>query len=379
MYINNYTEIHTIGQVIYVLSETLAIDHINLSSSLASTLLKEKGEFSGNTKKKIQEYRKLLGSQQQALEILTNLCSEEQENKEVDSEIDDLDETEYEEPMDDDVDGSSCKAVLSLPIDLLEDIKNCDLLKKIWNKTLNIDNKIKETFSQSIEGKAVLKQVHVLRCRAYLCLHNWISSLDIGILGGVENLYSIWCQIGTFVFKEANMNDIELLESTTAAMRATLQKLAEVEAKTFSELTPNDIQPMLNGERQCPNANVRVNLIRILGNLALIIAKSDNLNKYELMKHISIFLLVTSATDSMAWVMAECIDALMDIFSDDDTDKLAAEIQLTVKLSELVPILKTKVRQQKKTLQDNAALISTVNANIVRFIRYKEKRLKLLK
>lgn len=80
------------------------------------------------------------------------------------------------------------------------------------------------------------------------------------------------------------MNDIELLESATAALRAILQKLTEVQANTFSKLTVADIQPMLNGERQCPNANIRVNLIRILGNLALIISNNDNLHKYDIMK-----------------------------------------------------------------------------------------------
>lgn len=34
----------------------------------------------------------------------------------------------------------------------------------------------------------------------------------------------------------------------------------------------------------------------------------------------------------------------MDIFSEDETDKLAGEIQLTVKLRELIPIFKNKVR-----------------------------------
>lgn len=383
MYINNHREmdqIHVVNQVLCVLSKSLDIDHIDSACSLVTMLLQEKAEFSRSTQKKIQEYKQLLGAQQQALEILTNLCTEDQESKEVDSDIDDLDEIECEDSMDDNesINDNFCKVTSTLPVELIEVISNSDLLKKIWNKTLNMDNKVIETFSQSIDGKAILKQVHVLRCRAYLCLHNWISSLDIDILGGVEALYSIWCQIGTVVFKEADINDIELLESTTAALRATLQKLTEVQAKTFSKLTPSDIQPMLNGERQCPNANVRVNLTRILGNLALIVANDDNSNKYELMKHISVFLLVTSATESVAWVMAECLDALMDIFSDDETDKLAADIKLTVKLSELIPTFKTLVRQQKRSLGDNMAIISMVNANIARFIRYKEKRLKLL-
>ncbi|KAF7411193.1 hypothetical protein HZH66_000089 [Vespula vulgaris] len=383
MNINSHTEsnkIHIVSQVINVLSETLVIDNINLSCNLSTTLSEEKEKFSRDTQKKIREFRKLLGAQQQALEILTNLCSEDQEN-ELYSEIDDSEQIEGEEPMDDDESTSNnfCQIISSLPVELIEVISNSNLLKKIWNKTTDINNVIRESFSQSIEGRTLLKQIHLLRCRAYLCLHNFISILDISMLGGVENLYSTWCEIGTIVFKDADMNDIELLESATAALRAILQKLTEVQANTFSKLTVADIQPMLNGERHCPNANIRANLIRILGNLALIIFNNDNLHKHDLMKHISVFLLVTCATEPVAWVIGECLDALMDIFSEDETDKLAGEIQLTVKLRELIPIFKNKVREQKKTLGDNVAVISTVNTNIIRFIKYKEKRIKHLK
>ena len=95
----------------------------------------------------------------------------------------------------------------------------------------------------------------------------------------------MWIDIGTVVFKNADPNDIELLESATAAMRAALQKLTEVRAaKIFNQLTVADIQPMLNGERQCPNANIRVNLIRIVGNLALILNNSGAAEYHELVK-----------------------------------------------------------------------------------------------
>lgn len=62
-------------------------------------------------------------------------------------------------------------------------------------------------------------------------------------------------------------------------MRAALQKLAETRANNFEKLTIDDIQPMLNGERQCPNPNVRANLIRVVGNLALILSSSDQFSE----------------------------------------------------------------------------------------------------
>ena len=84
----------------------------------------------------------------------------------------------------------------------------------------------------------------------------------------------MWVKIGIIVFRDCAPNDTELLESSTAAMRAALQKLAEVRSSMFEQITESDIQPMLNGERQCANANIRANLIRILGNLALILVNS---------------------------------------------------------------------------------------------------------
>ena len=86
------------------------------------------------------------------------------------------------------------------------------------------------------------------------------------------------------MFKDADPNDIDLLESATSAMRASLQKLAEVRANVFQKLNVTDLQPMLNGERQCPNPNVKVNLLRILGNLVLILLNNGVSNCQELIK-----------------------------------------------------------------------------------------------
>lgn len=86
------------------------------------------------------------------------------------------------------------------------------------------------------------------------------------------------------MFKDINPNDIELLEAATAAMRATLERLTEMPVNIFETLALDDIQPMLNGERQCLNANVRVNLIRMLGNLALILINNNNSANQELVK-----------------------------------------------------------------------------------------------
>lgn len=94
----------------------------------------------------------------------------------------------------------------------------------------------------------------------------------------------MWMDIGTTVFKDTNPNDIDLLESATAAMRAAIQRLSEEKTNIFNQLTLADIQPILNGERQCSNTNVRVNLIRILGTLTLILMNNITPEVHELIK-----------------------------------------------------------------------------------------------
>lgn len=99
-------------------------------------------------------------------------------------------------------------------------------------------------------------------------------------------------EIGTVVFKDVTSNDIELLEAATAAMRAILQQLAEVRANVFKQLTVDDFQPMLNGIRQCSNASVRVNLIRMLCNLVQILMNNKNSENHEMIK---VIIVITSS------------------------------------------------------------------------------------
>ncbi|XP_076644959.1 HEAT repeat-containing protein 3 [Halictus rubicundus] len=374
---SNYMGSSSMGIVlkaITVLSETLSINCTQLLSKLTSILPHGKNAFSSSHKKTVQESRKLLGAQQQALEIIANLSSEDLEN-ENDSDLENSD-CEIEGIDDVCMDDKLSKMNLSLPLEIIEAFNSCDIVKKVWEKTVAVDKDTVEILEQNVEGKSVLCQMHTLRCRAYLCLNNLVSTLEIDALGGLEDMYRMWLNIGTVVFKDANPNDTELLESATAAMRSILQRLSEVKANFFNQLTLEDLQPMLNGERQCTNANVRTNLIRILGNFALILTSNETPESRELVKQVTAFLLDICTMESKAWVMAESLDAIMDIYAEDETDQLANEVELVGKLHALVPVFKNKMRQQKKTLGDNVAIVSTVNANITRFIRYKEKRMR---
>lgn len=131
----------------------------------------------------------------------------------------------------------------------------------------------------------------------------------------------------------------------------------------------------------------------------------DFLPKYPFTATISIwqlvstFLLDISKTETHVWVIAESLDAIMDMYTEDETDHLAADIKLVPRLLSVMPHFKNKVNiisslliyqiyidlcvyiiilqmhQQKKHLQDGTVVVSTVNANLMRFIKYKQKRI----
>lgn len=177
----------TICKAITVLSETLSIDCKPLLSDLTSIIPHAKNATSRNAKKKLQENRRIFGAQQQALEILANICSEDQENDDDSN----LDESDYEADDIDDVcmDDKLHKTNPSVPLEIIEVFNSCNIIEKVWDKTSAVDKDTVEILEQNVEGKAVLQQMHTLNCRAYLCLNNLLSNLEIDTLGGIENIY----------------------------------------------------------------------------------------------------------------------------------------------------------------------------------------------
>lgn len=191
--INNYADsnqVHVFCKVLSVLSKVLAVDHKQVLSCLTSILPHEKNAVSSDKRKKVQESRKMLGLQEQALQILANLCYED-EDSDIDSDIDNSEAMEIEsECLDDDSMNDNWKMTSTLPVELVEIINNCNLIDKIWDKAeLVVDKDSQEILNQTTEGKAVVKQFHDIRCAAYLCLNNLLSNIEIDVFGGVDNLY----------------------------------------------------------------------------------------------------------------------------------------------------------------------------------------------
>ena len=79
-------------------------------------------------------------------------------------------------------------------------------------------------------------------------------------------------------------------------------------------------------------------------NIGIILSMVVNIICFFVDQTIGRFLLEVCSRESELWVVAEAIDTIMDIFGEDETDNVAADIKLVDKLQALLPSLKQKVR-----------------------------------
>lgn len=150
-------------------------------------------------------------------------------------------------------------------------------------------------------------------------------------------------------------------------MRATLEHLRH-SPELFASMTESDLQLILNGVESCDEAEIRANWLRMLGSLGCLLPE-------PLVKLIMSFLLDASAKEQDAWTMSEAMDALMDMFADNDWPEIARALQLPQRTKPLERTLKNLLRQQKRELGERYTAVATVRTNLVRFTKYVEQEL----
>lgn len=203
-------------------------------------------------------------------------------------------------------------------------------------------------------------RVKKMRISSLLCLHNLCNLMTTEDLGGPKAIYNVWLDLGQQVFQGTQNTDI--LEASTSLMRAALDHL-KYSSDLFSKMTDNDLQLMLNGVQVCTEPETRANWLRMLGVLGCLLPE-------VLVKTIIAFIVDASLQEQDAWAISEAIDALMDIFSDNDWEQIVHELGLVAKAKQLERVLKNKTQQQKKDLGDRYAAVCTVRINLSRFTEY---------
>lgn len=205
-------------------------------------------------------------------------------------------------------------------------------------------------------------RVKSLRVSSLLCLQNLCNVMSTEDLGGSSAVYNVWLDLGQQAFQ--NSQDIVLVEASTALMRACIEHLRS-SPELFSQITPNDLEMILKGAESCKEPEIRANWLRMLGVLGCLLPEN-------LVKTIIEFLLHQCFKETDVWTLSEALDALMDLFSDNDWNQISHELNLAQKTRELEKVLKNKLRQQKKELADRYLAVCTVRTNLSRFTKYVE-------
>ncbi|XP_073957110.1 HEAT repeat-containing protein 3 isoform X2 [Choristoneura fumiferana] len=381
---------NVISQIISILAKTLSVDHRQACNQLSSNVplpasdgkvAAPKGKAAQVLENHIKSVSQILDAQQSSVEIVANICSCE----DADDSLDGEESSDSEEMGDDEPPCNGESSILAedkLPTEVLEALITLDIFDKIWTKTQLPAENVAMILKEYEGSSLIYKKLQNLQTRSLLCVNNMLASLPLDNLGGVNGVYKIWVEAGKLVFKQNS--DAILLESATAVMRASLDKIKLRENGStngtvlFSDLAVSDLEMMFTGIRECNVPEIRSNLIRMIGLLALLLVNSLNETTANVICTITDFILDQAHKENEVWVLAEALDTIIDLYSEDETDVLAAKLNLVDKLSALAPIMKNKARQQKKLPKEFRVLVSTVISNLPRFIKYKKGRISKL-
>ncbi|XP_013101646.1 HEAT repeat-containing protein 3 [Stomoxys calcitrans] len=305
----------------------------------------------------------LLDAQRVAAEVITNLCSpDDEEWSDMDDEAVSENESivDYESKMSN---GSTTNLNEGdkLPLDIIEAIKSLVLVDKLWQRSQPLDTILSQQLRDS--NITLLMKAKNLRISSLLCLQNLCNCLNAEDLGGHSAIYNVWVDLGQQVFKGAK--DPTILEPCTSLMRASLEHL-KTKKGLFNQMTQSDLELILDGVRSCSMPEIRANWLRMLGSLGCLLNEA-------LVKVIVSFIVETCAKEDDVWTISEAIDALMDMFSDNDWHQILLDLNLPIAIKELEKQFKTKVRSQRKELRDRYPAVQTVLTNLSRFTKYIEK------
>ena len=162
-------------------------------------------------------------------------------------------------------------------------------------------------------------------------------------------------------------------------MRATTQKLFEAQCyDSFNSLCESDVRKMIEFGASNPEANIRINMVQIIGNLgAMSTLPNVGQNFTQCSQIFAQFLLDAASKDTDIRVVAEALDKIFDMFAEDYTDDLCIRINLVSQLKKILPTLKIKIGLVKKGKRQEVEqcflpVVNIAKTNLTRFIKYKE-------
>ncbi|XP_055955315.1 HEAT repeat-containing protein 3 [Patella vulgata] len=314
------------------------------------------------TSKLLKEIDNLLTAQRISAEIVANLCCSD------DDESEELHESSSTEDLQNDEEMEDNFSQLCLSSEVHSQFINNDIFTKLLNKSECLSEDNKNILEASQDGRKVIRSFSQVQVHSLLSAHNMVNAMDANDLGGLNKLETVWEGLAKLSTSKQATEDKNFLEAVTSAMRAVIQKLAQLKSPKFSDVTSNDLQFLYTMGKSSYCTSIRVNTIRIIATVGCLLA--TNIQPHPILKDIGLFL-VENCKDQDLWVVAEALDSIFDVFGEDHIDSIVKEIDLIQKLRTILPPLKAKISLQKKKLGDKYPIIATARTNLIRFIRYK--------
>lgn len=321
---------------------------------------------------KVEEVQMLLNAQQLALEILSNMCcpddTKDDEWEDCGS-VDSMDE-EVEEEVAFDINMSP----ESLSAEMINAIVTVGVPEKVLHKSHFGEASVYEALRANEEGTKLLETVNTVQARALICLNNIVSALDTGLLGGQEVLAQLWTSLFSLTFESKValfvIRGEDFLEAASGVLRSVMEKLSSIPEPQC--ITAEHVTTLCRVTADTTCEAIKVKLISILGYIGKMAAKKDNTQ--EILKCLgTVFLDIANGQFSL-WVICEALDAIFDTFADGPlVNAVADSIGLLVNLQQLVQVLRSRMKNEKRTLREHYPVVDAARVNLTRFIKYKMK------
>lgn len=321
---------------------------------------------------KVEEVQMLLNAQQLALEILSNMCcpddTKDDEWEDCGS-VDSMDE-EVEEEVAFDINMSP----ESLSAEMINAIVTVGVPEKVLHKSHFGEASVYEALRANEEGTKLLETVNTVQARALICLNNIVSALDTGLLGGQEVLAQLWTSLFSLTFESKValfvIRGEDFLEAASGVLRSVMEKLSSIPEPQC--ITAEHVTTLCRVTAETTCEAIKVKLISILGYIGKMAAKKDNTQ--EILKCLgTVFLDIANGQFSL-WVICEALDAIFDTFADGPlVNAVADSIGLLVNLQQLVQVLRSRMKNEKRTLGEHYPVVDAARVNLTRFIKYKMK------
>jgi len=351
--------------VLPIIAQTLKFDNLNALTSLIQNqphFLAEQGgeEEENETDEKFAEKLAVLGgigsnlmAQQIALELLTNICSD----NDTDDGWEDMEEDGMEEAKAVNMQTTQTSSTSSQNFEI---IGNSPIIfQLVTEKAKFLPAEIYQFLQVSSKGKGLLHATNQVQLRAVTCWNNLLMSIDSTKLGNLQQLWDFLFEVALAAPNYPTVDVKELLEAITGTCWALIRQQQINESEIHLNSLKSGSKALIGSE------TTRINCIGILGILA---STTKDLNVCFSITQI----LIENLGDASLWVVAECLNAFFDIFGEKDKNQVFNQANLFQILKERLPILEKQYKAIPKQERDLRGRIDETLINLKGFIDYKK-------